>query len=339
MTQLEHYMQHCIDLAEKARGFTGSNPLVGAVLVYNNQILAEGYHQKYGEAHAEVNCLNAVAEADKEKIAKATLYVSLEPCSHYGKTPPCTERIIKEGIKQIVVASTDPNPKVAGKGIQLLKNAGVHVIQDVLQNEAKKQNYKFFCYHEKKRPYIILKFALSRNGMICRSDKKQQWLSNDAVSIVTHSWRSNEDAILVGKQTVINDNPKLTTRYGMGKNPIRMILDSNASLDTSYAVFSSDAATRVYTKGIQKTETYATYVTIDTLEDILDDAYEQSIQSIIVEGGNDVLQSFIKANLYDEVRVIHTSSFIEDGIASPSFNGKLEKTVHVGDNTIQFYKN
>jgi len=219
-------MQRCLSLAEKALGNTHPNPLVGAVVVYQNKIIGEGWHKKAGEAHAEVNAINKVKQTSL--LPKSTLYINLEPCSHYGKTPPCADLIIKSGIKKVVIASRDPNPQVAGKGIERLKNSGIEVIEDILKEEAEFLNIRFYTYHQKKRPYIILKWAQTEDGFIAplKKDKQQPfWISNALAKQKVHQWRSQETSILVGVQTVIDDNPKLNTREWPGNNPLRLILD------------------------------------------------------------------------------------------------------------------
>jgi len=242
----EQYMSRCIELAKLAAGQVAPNPMVGAVLVYEDKIIGEGYHKKYGEPHAEVNCINSVLAENKDLIEKSTIYVSLEPCSHYGKTPPCVDLIIKNKIKKIVIGCKDIYKEVAGKGIEKLKNSGAEVIVDILENECKDLNKRFFTFHQKNRPYIILKWAQSANGKIGSLSGERILISNDYSNRLVHKWRSDEAAILVGTNTALKDNPSLTTRLWEGNNPIRIVIDKENNLPSTLEVFNHEANTIIF---------------------------------------------------------------------------------------------
>ncbi len=332
-------MQRCFDLAIKGLGKTKSNPMVGAVLVYEDRIIGEGYHEIYGEEHAEVNCLKHVALSDQHLIAQATMYVSLEPCSFYGKTPPCSNLIIEHKIPKVVVACLDPNQLVAGKGISLLQDAGIEVILGVLAAEAEELNKRFFVNQIKKRPYIILKYALSANHFFCRADKQQQWLSSSASKRLVHQWRSEEMGILVGKNTVLMDDPALTVRLVEGTNPIRIILDRQLQLALSHQVFNANTTVIIVNQLQSKKDQHLIYCKANTLEELLHELYVLGISSILVEGGLEVIQNFIDLNVYDEVREIRSSSIIEEGLEAPTIPVAYSRREEVGTDTIFIYRN
>jgi|688.fasta_scaffold65920_3 diaminohydroxyphosphoribosylaminopyrimidine deaminase/5-amino-6-(5-phosphoribosylamino)uracil reductase len=332
-------MHRCLELALLGKGKTKTNPLVGAVLVYNDEIIGEGYHQKYGEAHAEVNCINSVSDQNIQNIKDATIYINLEPCFHFGKTPPCVDLILKHEIKKVMIALQDPNPQVAGQSIEKLKSAGVEVLQDILKPEAIKLNKRFIVFQKYNRPYIILKYAISKNGYFSRKDKQQAWLSSAETSNVTHAWRAEEDAILVGKNTVIFDNPKLDVRSISGENPIRVILDSNLELDIHSNVFLDTAPVLLYNKLKNEIYNHIHFIKKETLKEIMHDMYTRNIQSIIIEGGLEVIQSFLKENLYDEIREIQTDTIIEDGEQAPIHTLKPINKIISNTDIIYFYQN
>lgn len=322
----ETYMQRCLDLAKKGMGSVSPNPMVGAVLVYENTVIGEGYHQQYGQAHAEVNCINSVAEVNKHLIAKSTLYVSLEPCSHFGKTPPCSNLIIDNKIPRVVIACSDTFEQVNGQGIEQLKSAGIQVQVGVLENEALQLNKRFFTFHTKKRPYIILKWAQSSNGKIANADFSRVLISNDFTNKLVHRWRSEEDAILVGTNTALYDNPSLTTRNWTGKNPLRLLLDKDLRLPTSLHLFDNTTPTIVFNATKSKKKLNLSFEKIsfdsDVLKEILDKLYQLNITSVIVEGGQKLLQSFLQSKNWDEVRIITNEALnISNGIDAPSFFG------------------
>jgi len=337
-------MSRCLQLAELGMENVAPNPMVGAVLVFENKIIAEGYHQKYGEAHAEVNCINNVSEKDKHLIEKSTLYVSLEPCSHYGKTPPCADLIIQNKIKKVVVGCKDVYKEVAGRGIAKLENAVVEVISGVLEKECIELNKRFFTFHQKFRPYIILKWAQSFDGKIATHDDKRILISNEYSNRLVHKWRGEEASILIGTATALKDNPFLTTRLWPGKNPIRIVIDKNDKLPASLNVFSGEAKTIIFTLLKNAASENLVYIKLekeDFLEPLLHSLFEMNIQSLLVEGGAKTLQSFIDIGLWDEARVItNEKMLIENGITSPEMKAFiLEKQETYFDDCISFYKN
>lgn len=317
------YMQRCFQLAANGLGNVAPNPMVGCVVVHNEKIIGEGYHVNFGEAHAEVNAINSAK--DKSTLMASTLYVSLEPCAHQGKTPPCSDLIIESGIKKVVVACSDTNPLVAGKGIEKLKRAGVEVISGVMEKEARELNKRFFTFHEQKRPYIILKWAQTADGFIDRkrNDNIQTALqiSNEHSKRLVHKWRGEEQAIMVGTNTARLDNPKLDVRLVNGKNPLRIVLDKNAELPDSLNLFDGSQPTFVFTAKKNADRTNLEFITIDftkiVLPQMMSELYEKQIQSVLIEGGSNLLQSFIDESLWDEARVFISETFIGDGIPSP----------------------
>ena len=315
-------MQRCLQLAAMGAGQVAPNPMVGAVLVYNARIIGEGYHQKYGEAHAEVNCINSVASADIELIAKSTLYVSLEPCVHFGKTPPCADLIIKNKIPNVVIGCRDSFAAVDGKGIERLKAAGVHIILGILENECQELNKRFFTFHEKQRPYIILKWAQSNDGKIGAHHSSNLKISNEFTDRLVHQWRTEEAAILVGTNTAGLDDPSLTARLWPGNDPLRLVIDLELKLPGNLKLFDGSAKTIVFNYCKQDATKTLVYHqlnrTKDILEQILSALYTMQVQSLIVEGGSKLLQSFIDAGLWDEARVITNSTLVMNaGLDAP----------------------
>lgn len=343
MTAEEQYMSRCLQLAELGAGNVAPNPMVGAVLVYEDKIIGEGYHQKYGEAHAEVNCINNIDEENKLLIEKSALYVSLEPCSHYGKTPPCVDLIIKNKIKKVVIGCKDVYKEVAGRGILKLQNAGVEVITGILENKCIDLNKRFFTFHQKFRPYIILKWAQTANGKI-GSPEKRILISNEYSNRLVHKWRSEESSILVGTNTALHDDPSLTTRLWPGKNPVRIVIDKELKLPSTLKVFNTDAKTIFYNTVKNVTEENIVYIKLEHenfLQQILDSLFEMNIQSVLVEGGANTLQSFIEAGLWDEARIIMNEELIiENGIAATEMkNFILEKQEKYFNDLISYYRN
>ena len=315
-------MHRCLQLAKMGTGNVAPNPMVGAVLVYENEIIGEGYHQQYGQAHAEVNCINNVSEANQSVIEKSTLYVSLEPCAHFGKTPPCADLIIKNKIPNVVIACRDSYEEVDGKGIQKLQQAGVNVIVGILEKEALELNKRFFTFHRKQRPYIILKWAQSKDAKIARHDFSALKISNDITNRMVHKWRSEEAAILVGTNTALHDNPSLTTRLWKGNNPVRLVLDLQLKLPLSLHLFDGSVKTIVFNQVKHEEENGVTFYKLSSGEDIisglLNVLYRLKIQSVLIEGGARLLQSFIDQNYWDEARVITNEQLIiESGINAP----------------------
>jgi diaminohydroxyphosphoribosylaminopyrimidine deaminase/5-amino-6-(5-phosphoribosylamino)uracil reductase len=340
----EQLMQRCIQLAKLGAGNVAPNPMVGAVLVYEDKVIGEGYHKKFGEAHAEVNCINSVEEKNRSLIERSTMYVSLEPCAHHGKTPPCADLIIQKRIKKVVIGCMDIYKEVAGKGIEKLRNAGVEVVSGVLENECRDLNKRFFTFHQKKRPYIILKWAQSSNGKIGSNNTQRILISNDYTNRLVHKWRSEEAAILVGTNTALKDDPSLTTRLWKGKNPVRIVIDKDLKLPLSLKIFNDESKTIVYNNLKTSSEKNIRFFKLDNkyfLSEILHSLYEKDIQSVIVEGGAKTLQMFIDANLWDEARVIANGKmFMENGIDAPEMKNFLfEYEEKYFDDSLRFYKN
>jgi diaminohydroxyphosphoribosylaminopyrimidine deaminase / 5-amino-6-(5-phosphoribosylamino)uracil reductase len=318
----QQYMQRCINLALKGAGYVSPNPMVGAVLVHNNRIIGEGWHQHYGKAHAEVNCIASVNDADKALIAESTMYVSLEPCAHYGKTPPCADLIVANKIPKVVIGCSDSYAEVSGKGIAKLKNAGVEVVTGVLEEECRQLNKRFFCRQEKNRPYIILKWAESSNGCIAPPMGNRVMLSNAYSQKWVHKMRSEEDAILVGFQTALLDNPKLSNRFGKGKDPVRIIIDLEASLPEDLYIFDQSQPTIIFSFEEDKEVHNLKYIALDEDADLATQILHKlkDINSIIIEGGSRTLQLFIDTQLWDEAFVIKTNVMIDSGIEAPTIH-------------------
>ncbi len=337
-------MQRCIELAQQAAGYTAPNPLVGAVLVYEDKIIGEGYHQNYGRAHAEVNCINGVAKENIGLIAKSILYVSLEPCTHFGKTAPCVDLILEHNIPHVVIGCSDSFEKVNGLGIKKLMAAGVRVEVGILEKECRKLNKHFFTFQEKKRPYIILKWAQTNDGFIAAEDEAPIKISNDFTNKYMHKLRAETASILVGKNTVQKDNPSLTTRLWKGKNPVRIIIDSNLELPNDFNIF-NDKATSIIINRLKHAQVgniifYKVAKEFSILEGIIACMYQQQLNAVIIEGGAKTLQHFIDANLWDEAIVItNTTVKIKTGISSPKLkNDFLLYTENIFTDRIDFYK-
>ena len=344
----EKYMHRCFQLAKLGAGAVAPNPMVGAVLVHDNKIVGEGYHKKYGEAHAEVNCIDSVTEENKNLITKSTLYVSLEPCVHYGKTPPCADLIIKNKIPKVVIGCRDVFEQVAGKGIAKLKTAGIEVTTGILEKEAVELNKRFFTFHQTQRPYIILKWAQSFNDKIAASSKsglnERTLISNEYTNRLVHKWRSEEAAIMVGTDTALYDDPSLATRLWKGKNPVRIVVDMNLRLPSSLKMFDKKVKTIVFNKIKQQEEDDLIYYRLaaeNILEEIINALHEMSIQSVIVEGGAKLLQSFIDAGLWDEARIItNRQMVIGNGIDAPDLKQSvLQKEEQFFNDTITYFQN
>ncbi|MFN7675664.1 bifunctional diaminohydroxyphosphoribosylaminopyrimidine deaminase/5-amino-6-(5-phosphoribosylamino)uracil reductase RibD [Flavobacterium sp.] len=319
----EKYINRCIQLAKNGLGTTYPNPLVGSVIVYDNKIIGEGWHKKSGEPHAEVNAINAVK--DKSLLSKSTIYVSLEPCSHYGKTPPCCDLIVAHKIPNIVVGTIDPNSKVAGKGIKRLIENGVNVTVGILEKECNELNKRFFTFHNKKRPYIILKWAESLDGFIAplaKEKKEPVWISNAFSRQLVHKWRSEEQAILIGTNTVIEDNPKLDVRDWTGKNPVRIVLDRTGKIAEDYFVKDLKTKTIIITEQdnltISENGIYENVIfDASMLPTICGILFKNNIQSVIIEGGRQTIQTFIDSDFWDEARVFVGNFNLNNGVKAP----------------------
>lgn len=341
----EKYIKRCIELAKNGLGTTYPNPLVGCVIVYENTIIGEGWHKKSGEAHAEVIAIESVQ--NKELLSSSTLYVSLEPCSHFGKTPPCADLILKYKIPNVVIGTLDPNSKVAGKGIQKLLDAGVNVTVGILEKECNELNKRFFTFHKKNRPFIVLKWAESADGFISPKNKDEQkpvWISNEFSRQLVHKWRSEEQAILVGTQTIIDDNPSLTVRDWTGENPIRVIIDKENVIDLSSNAFDKKAKTIVFSnKDVVSNSDTIHNIKINfeqnSNQEIVEKLFENNIQSVIIEGGRKTIQSFIDANLWDEARVFIGEISLKEGTKAPELNCVINSKSSLKKDTLLIYRN
>jgi diaminohydroxyphosphoribosylaminopyrimidine deaminase/5-amino-6-(5-phosphoribosylamino)uracil reductase len=317
----ESYMRRCLDLAQAGRGNTAPNPMVGAVLVYEDRIIGAGWHERYGSRHAEVACLDSVQPEDRPLIPMSRMYVSLEPCVHHGHTPPCADRLIKEGIRSVVVASTDPSEKVAGKGIALLRQHGVEVITDVLATEADWLNRRFICFHQRKRPYIILKWAQTADGYLAPSDRSRLQISNTHSRQLVHKWRTEESAIMVGYHTAMHDNPQLTARVWEGRQPLRIVADRDLELPSSLHLFDNTVPTWVLNTQREGEEGTVRYVRVpfddQLLPTLMERLYAAHRISLIVEGGASLLRKFMGKGLWDEARVFTGPQLLGQGIPAP----------------------
>jgi diaminohydroxyphosphoribosylaminopyrimidine deaminase/5-amino-6-(5-phosphoribosylamino)uracil reductase len=321
--------------------------MVGSVIVYEGKIIGEGWHKKAGEPHAEVNAVRSVK--DKSLLKKATIYVSLEPCSHFGKTPPCCDLIIANKIPNVVVGTVDPNEKVAGNGIKKLVEAGTNVTVGVLEDECNELNKRFFTFHQKKRPYIVLKWAESQDGFLApekeiNPERKPVWITNQYSRQLVHKWRSEEQAILAGTQTIIDDNPKLNTRDWFGNNPVRVILDQNNRISKDSFVFDNSVKTIVFSKFENNISTENTiFEKIDfnenLIENILSVLYQYQIQSVIIEGGRQTLQSFIDQNIWDEARIFVGKNTFEKGTKAPELQKKNAVKTSIQNDELIYVRN
>ncbi len=336
----EYFIEKCISLARKGILNVSPNPMVGCVIVYDGEIIGEGYHKEYGKNHAEVNAINSVK--DKSVLKNSILYVNLEPCCHHGKTPPCTDIIIKYNIPKVVIGCIDTFSKVSGQGIKKLKNNSVEVIYGVLEKDCIELNKRFFCYHIKKRPYIILKWAKSKDNFIAPiNQEKPFWMTSEKSKKLVHSWRAEEDAILVGRKTVVADNPSLTVRECEGKNPIRIVIDKELSLNEKSNVFDDQSETIVFNNIKTTIIDKRTYLKADfnnLNQDILKQLYNRDILSLIIEGGAFTINSFIENGLYDEIRVFTTNKVLENGIKSPNIPEiKNSKKITINNDKLEIY--
>ncbi|HEX5651584.1 MAG TPA: bifunctional diaminohydroxyphosphoribosylaminopyrimidine deaminase/5-amino-6-(5-phosphoribosylamino)uracil reductase RibD [Chitinophagaceae bacterium] len=344
MPDHEFYMQRCLELAKKGAGSVAPNPMVGSVLVYQDRIIGEGWHQRFGEAHAEVNCISSVREEDQPLINSSVLYVSLEPCAHFGKTPPCTDLIIRHKIRQVVIACPDPFDEVNGKGIEKLKASGIDVITGVLEKEAMALNRRFFIFYQQHRPYIILKWAQTADHFMSREAGQPRLLiSNELSNRLVHQWRSQESSILVGTATALADNPSLTTRLWPGASPLRLILDLSLRLPPSLHVFDQTVKTIIFNKLREGEEGNLHYYKIsesqNLVQQLLHALYQLKIQSVMVEGGARLLQSFLNEGCWDEARVITNEHLkIEKGLAAPRLGNAWQTgEQELASDRIRFY--
>ncbi len=338
----ESFMQRCVDLAYLGQGNVSPNPMVGCVIVKNGLIIGEGYHSEFGGKHAEIKAIESVI--DQKEIENSTVYISLEPCVHHGKTPPCVHELINRKVKTAVIGSRDSNPIVGGKGIESLKRVGIEVIENMLEEECRKLNKRFFTFHEKRRPYVILKWAQTSDGYLDKNreigEKGVNWISSPESKVLVHKWRSEEQSILVGRNTILNDNPSLTVREISGKNPTRIVIDSQLQLSKDVNIFSKDAPTLVFNRLKNDKTDGVEWIKISetSTKHILDELFKRNIQSVLVEGGSRTLQYFIIDNVWDEARVIVGDVKFGDGIKAPVMN-KVPSRAHQFSNhdTIYYY--
>jgi diaminohydroxyphosphoribosylaminopyrimidine deaminase/5-amino-6-(5-phosphoribosylamino)uracil reductase len=348
MANHEIYMQRCIELARLGAGKVSPNPMVGAVIVFQDKIIGEGYHQQYGKAHAEVNAINDVLDQfgseATELLKQAAIYVSLEPCAHYGKTPPCADLIIKYQIPEVFVGCRDPFTQVNGKGIEKLEQAGIKVTANILEQECLDLNKRFFTRVQKQRPYIILKWAQTANGYFAPADGSQYWITGKEAKKMVHQWRTEEDAILVGKKTALIDNPQLNARYWPGKSPKRIVIDRNLELPAHLHLFDKSVKTLVFNAVKTDFEDNIKYIALEDFDRfvpqyIIFQLYLQDIQSVIIEGGAHTLNSFIEAGLWDEARIFTGRSLLPDGIKAPVCFGRQTQPQAVGEDCLQIIYN
>lgn len=346
MAQHEYFMKRCLELALLGAGKVSPNPMVGSVIVHEDKIIGEGYHKAFGEAHAEVNAVKDVFEKHqnaKDLLKKSTIYVNLEPCSHYGKTPPCADLIISHEIPKVVIGCRDPFHEINGKGIEKLRNAGIEVIENILEKEAYNLNIRFFTRISKQRPYIILKWAQTANGFFAPKDDSQKWISSAESKQLVHRWRAEEDAILVGKNTALVDNPRLNVREFEGRNPIRVVIDKRLELSVGLHIFDQSQDTIIFNQIMTDVVGKVKFLEIENFDYlpqlIAYQLYLMDVQSLIIEGGKETLDTFIKAGLWDEARVFESQNHWDDGILAPTLKKSCVKSQNIGTDTLKIYQN
>lgn len=335
----ELFMQRALDLAVLGRGQVSPNPMVGCVIVHQGKVIGEGWHKKYGDWHAEVNAIESVE--DKTRLPESTAYVTLEPCSHYGKTPPCADLLITHQLKRIVVGNFDSNPLVSGRGVEKLRQAGIVVTTNVLESQGRALNKRFFTYMEKKRPYIILKWAQTADGFIARPDYDSKWISNELSRKLVHRWRAEEDAVMVGTRTALYDNPRLNVRDWSGRNPLRIVIDKQLQIPRSHYLFDQLQRTLCYNAIKQETQESVEYVLLpesgELVPFVLQDLVHRGVQSFIVEGGSHLLSSFIQHHHWDEIRLFSSGKRFEQGIAAPTFVGIQTERITLYDDELRVF--
>lgn len=334
----ELMMKRCIELAENGLGMTYPNPVVGCVIIRNGRIISEGWHQKAGEAHAEVNAVNKIK--DKEILKECEIYVSLEPCSHFGKTPPCSDMIVRYGFKRVIVGISDPNSKVNGQGIKRMRDAGIEVKVGVLENECAELNKRFFCFHQNKRPYIILKWAQTADGFMAAENHVQKWITNQYSKQLVHLWRSQEQSVLVGYNTAKIDNPQLNLRLWSGNQPVRAVIDRDLSLDSKLHLFDGSQQTIIFSDKEDSSRPDVIQLKFDENleESILEELYKSGLQSVIIEGGRITLDGFINKGLWDEARIFSSSESWVSGIKAPWIEGRLIEQKMIGSDSLKIFR-
>ena len=341
MPSHQFYMSRCLHLAAMGFGAVAPNPMVGAVLVYQGRIIAEGYHHRYGTAHAEVDCITRLPQAARHLLPLSTLYVNLEPCSHHGKTPPCADMIIAQGIRRVVIGASDPNPLVSGRGIAKLKADGIEVIVPILEQDCHALNKRFYTFHQRHRPYIILKWAQSRDGYMAPTGQQPYWLTSDISRILVHRWRAEEQAILIGATTAIQDDSLLTARLWQGgTDPIRILIDPSLRVPATARLFAPSRSVTVYNSLRTDTEGHISWVQTPSplsVAAILTDLYSRGIVSVLVEGGRVTLDHFIASGLWDEARVLTAPVSLGAGLPAPVVSGSATQVAHIGIDTLQVF--
>lgn len=335
-------MQRALELATLGRGQVSPNPMVGCVIVHDGRIIGEGWHQRYGEAHAERNAVFSVRPDDTYLLPESTAYVTLEPCSHYGKQPPCADLLIEKRIGRVVCCNDDPNPLVAGQGFAKLRAAGIDVETGILAEQGRELNARFFTYIEQKRPYVILKWAETSDGFIAGEDGRPVKISGDLSHRLVHRWRSEEDAIMVGTNTARTDNPRLNVRLVPGRNPTRIVIDKQLQLAKELNLFDNSQPTLGYNFIRTETVGQTSYIQLRAdkpfLPQLLGDLRQRNIQSVIVEGGTRLLQSFLETGFWDEMRVFRSPRMLGNGVKAPAVRGKLVSRERVGEDELTFYR-
>lgn len=331
------FMRRALELAEWGRGYVSPNPLVGCVIVHEDRIIGEGWHREYGGPHAEVNAVNSVE--NQALLSESTVYVTLEPCAHWGKTPPCANLLVEKKVKKVVIAATDSNPLVGGRGIEILKNAGIEVETGILEKDARWQNRRFFTQIEKQRPYVILKWAQTQDGFVAKENFDSKWISNSHSRQLVHKWRAEEDAILVGKNTAAYDNPRLDVRDWVGKNPIRVVLDSKLELSSEVNLFDQSIPTLVFNALKSDNKDNLAWIKLPeiTPETVLKELHSRKIQSLIVEGGSQVIHQFIQSGLWDEARIFTAPTQFRRGISAPRLNQNPSETLSIDTDRLDIY--
>jgi diaminohydroxyphosphoribosylaminopyrimidine deaminase / 5-amino-6-(5-phosphoribosylamino)uracil reductase len=338
MTPDELFMKRALQLARLGMGSVSPNPMVGCVIVRDGNIIGEGWHKKYGAAHAEINAINSII--DKSEIKGSTIYVNLEPCSHFGKTPPCADALMEQEVGRVVIANLDSNPLVAGSGIKKLREAGIEVTIGVLKKEGRELNKRFFTFHEQLRPYVILKWAQTADGFMARANYESRWISNEYSRQLVHKWRTEEDAVLVGTKTAAHDNPLLTTRDWTGHVPVRIVLDRFLRLSDRLHVFDRSTSTICY--NVLKHEEHENLKLVRLNEqhffqEILKDLQAEKILSVMVEGGAQTLSLFINSGQWDEMRVFTSRRSFQDGIKAPVVRGFLRCRENIGTDQLEIF--
>ncbi len=339
--QDEYFMRRAIALAHRGSGYVSPNPMVGAVLVHNGRIIGEGWHACYGDVHAEVACLQSVGQADNHLIPQSTMYVTLEPCAHQGKQPPCAQWLVQEGIRRVVISAEDPFPQVAGRGVSILNEAGIEVTPGCLKEEARWLTRRFLSVHESARPYIILKWAQSADGYMAPADGSRVQLSNHFSQTLVHRWRTEESAIMVGYNTALADNPQLTARLWEGPQPLRVVLDKELKLPESHHLLDDSMPTWIVNEEERTATTSRVRLRFDEslLPALLERLKAQGKNSLFVEGGAQLINSFIAAGLWDEARVFTTPKTLGDGIPAPIVKGaRLASDSAVGDDALRLWQ-